>query len=406
MTSRFNSASTAIDMTSARIWMLVFALALGPAVSNGFARFGYGLILPAMQSDLGWSYTAAGWINTANAIGYLAGALLALGCSGRIGPARLFQYGMVVTAAALALSGFTDDFAALIALRVLAGIGGAPVFIAGGAMAATLFASDSSRNALAIALYFGGAGAGLLLTALLLPPLLETGGAASWPHAWQALGGLSLAALLPAWWGARRIPDAPAEGGALVFPPWSRMTPSLAGYFLFAAGYIVYMTFVVAWMRANGSGVAAVMAVWGVLGAAVMASPFVWRRVLAAYANGAPLGLASIATGLAVALPFALAGWGGLLLSAAVFGLSFFIAPTAVTSFAKKNLPRAQWSAAVALYTTAFAAGQTLGPIGAGWMADVSGGLSVSLLAGAAVLLAGGVLGFFQREIRPQDGAD
>lgn len=378
------------------------ALALGPAVSNGFARFGYGLILPAMQSDLGWNYTAAGWINTANAIGYLAGALLALGCSAAIGPARLFQYGMVVTAAAVALSGFTDDFATLIALRVLAGIGGAPVFIAGGAMAATLFASDSSRNALAIALYFGGAGAGLLLTALLLPPLLEVGGAASWPHAWQALGALSIVSLLPAWWGARQITDAPRESGEMVFPPCSRLLPSLSGYFLFAAGYIVYMTFVVAWMRANGSGVAAVVATWGVLGVAVMASPFVWRRVLAAYANGVPLGLASMATGLAVVLPFAVAGWGGLLLSAAVFGLSFFIAPTAVTSFSKKNMPRAQWSAAVALYTTAFAVGQTLGPIGAGWIADASGGLSAGLLAGAALLLVGGALGFFQREIKPR----
>jgi len=235
--------------------------------------------------------------------------------------------------------------------------------------------------------------------------MLEIGGAASWPQAWQALGALSLVSLLPAWWGARQIIDAPGDGGALVFPPWSRLMPSLAGYFLFAAGYIVYMTFVVAWMRANGSGVAAVMTVWGLLGAAVMASPFVWRRVLAAYSNGVPLGLASVATGLAVVLPFAVAGWGGLLLSAVIFGLSFFIAPTAVTSFSKKNMPRAQWSAAVALYTTAFAAGQTLGPIGAGWIADASGSLSVSLLVGGAVLLVGGALGFLQREIRPRTSA-
>jgi len=94
--------------------------------------------------------------------GYLAGALLALGCSGRIAPARLFQSGMAVTAAALALSGFTEDFAALIALRVLAGVGGA----------------------------------------------------ASWPQAWQALGALSLVSLLPAWWGARQIIDAPGAAKA------------------------------------------------------------------------------------------------------------------------------------------------------------------------------------------------
>lgn len=184
-----------------------------------------------------------------------------------------------------------------------------------------------------------------------------------------------------------------------MFPPWRRLTPSLAGYFLFAAGYIVYMTFVVAWMRESGSGAVMVVATWGLLGLAVMVSPFVWRRVLAAYANGVPLGLASVATGLAVILPFAIPGRGGLLLSAAVFGLSFFIAPTAATSFAKKNMPRAQWSAAVALYTTAFALGQTLGPIGAGWIADSGGGLSAGLWAGALALLAGGIVSFFQRPV-------
>jgi len=124
------------------------------------------------------------------------------------------NHGGYLAGALLALSGFTEDFAALIALRVLAGVGGAPVFIAGGAMAATLFASDSSKNALAIALYFGGAGAGLLLTALPLPPMLEIGGAASWPQTWQALGALSLVSLLPAWWGARQIIDAPGAAKA------------------------------------------------------------------------------------------------------------------------------------------------------------------------------------------------
>lgn len=39
-----------------RVWLVILALALGPAVSNGFARFGYGLILPAMRIDLDWSY--------------------------------------------------------------------------------------------------------------------------------------------------------------------------------------------------------------------------------------------------------------------------------------------------------------------------------------------------------------
>jgi MFS family permease len=81
-------------------------LALAVAVTNGFARFAYALILPAMRSDLGWNYTEAGWNNTANAIGYLAGAVVVFRVARRrrrgrrVGPRRLFAANLWVTAAA------------------------------------------------------------------------------------------------------------------------------------------------------------------------------------------------------------------------------------------------------------------------------------------------------------------
>ena len=46
---------------------LAFALSLGAAVSLGSTRFAYGLLLPPMRADLGWSYTFAGSMNTSNA---------------------------------------------------------------------------------------------------------------------------------------------------------------------------------------------------------------------------------------------------------------------------------------------------------------------------------------------------
>ena len=39
---------------------LALALSLGAAVSLGITRFAYGLLLPPMRADLGWSYTLAG----------------------------------------------------------------------------------------------------------------------------------------------------------------------------------------------------------------------------------------------------------------------------------------------------------------------------------------------------------
>ena len=46
-------------------------------VALGLGRFAYALLLPPMRQALGWGYTEAGLINTANAVGYLSGSLLA-----------------------------------------------------------------------------------------------------------------------------------------------------------------------------------------------------------------------------------------------------------------------------------------------------------------------------------------
>ena len=108
----------------ARQWWIVLGLALGVCVSNGFARFAYGLILPAMREDRGWTYAEAGWINTANALGYLAGALLTLALVRRFPTGRLFALGMIGTSASLVLSGLTEDFALLTLWRVTAGLAG------------------------------------------------------------------------------------------------------------------------------------------------------------------------------------------------------------------------------------------------------------------------------------------
>jgi hypothetical protein len=43
-----------------RPWLALAGLTLGVMVTNGFARFAYGLILPAMRSELNWTYAQAG----------------------------------------------------------------------------------------------------------------------------------------------------------------------------------------------------------------------------------------------------------------------------------------------------------------------------------------------------------
>jgi len=378
-----------IAATSTREWSIVLGLSLGPAVGNGFARFGYGLLLPAMRLDLAWSYTEAGWISTANAIGYLIGAVLALRFVATVGAARLFRWGMLATVVAICAAGTTRNVWLLALWRITAGLGGAPVFIAGGAMVARSFDANPARNALAIALYFCGSGFGMAVSGALVPSLLERFGAGAWIWAWWTLGLTSAIALPYALWASRRATDAAFHVADTAPLPWPMMLPSLVAYFLFASGYIVYVTFLVAWMRERGAEAGTISLVWIVLGLAVMASPFPWRPVLAAYDGGGPLSLAILATAFGALLPVVARGVAALIASAVMFGFAFFIAPSAAMGFTRKNLPPPAWGPGIALYTTVFAVGQTLGPIGAGWIADVSHSLTVGMISAGVILTAG-----------------
>ena len=386
-------------MTSSRSWVIVIGLALGVCVSNGFARFAYGLILPAMRDDLSWSYAQAGWINTANAFGYIFGAMMALALIQKLSPARMFSIGIVGTSVFLLFSGLTQDFWTLTLWRVLAGVTGAPVFIAGGALAAAMFPEDPRKNALAIAMYFGGGGLGMILSGTTLPALFEYHEATAWPLSWIVLGVSSLLACPIAIWAAMNVQAAPRAIQKPLPLPVRQMTGALVGYGFFATGYIVYLTFIVAWMKEQPASFVMVSLVWVTIGVGIIASPFAWRSILAKYSSGVPLALATFAVGIGTVLPVFWAGAVGLFLSAGLFGLAVFIGPSSVTSFSRKNLPQAAWGRSVSLFTLVFAIGQTIGPVGAGWIIDFTGKIHHSLLFAGAILALGALAASCQRPL-------
>src|ERR1700733_2913478 len=109
------------------LWVVV-GLAMGPAVALGLARFAYALLLPPMRAELGWSFANAGAMNTANAAGYLVGALVAAPFGKRMGDKPVFAVSLLLTALTIGASGLTADFSALLALRLAAGFTGALAF--------------------------------------------------------------------------------------------------------------------------------------------------------------------------------------------------------------------------------------------------------------------------------------
>ncbi|MEZ5661019.1 MAG: YbfB/YjiJ family MFS transporter [Burkholderiaceae bacterium] len=248
----------------------------------------------------------------------------------------------------------------------------------------------------------GGGGLGMLVSGLLVPSILEAGSIRSWPLTWLVMAGASeslwpvvctMRAMPPPAAPAPGAPGANTAGQATLLGAW----PALASYAMFAIGYLAYLTFLVAWMREQGVGSLMIALAWALLSLLVIASPFVWRGLLSRARAGGAIAAANAVTAVAVALPLWWPGIGGMLASAMIFGLAFFVVPTAATTFCRRYFDESQWPGAMAVFTLVFAAGQVLGPVAAGMIADHGGDLGGALAGASGVLFAGAVIALWQR---------
>lgn len=386
---------------------LAFALSMGAAVSLGITRFAYGLLLPPMREDLGWSYALAGGMNTANAVGYLIGALITPMLMRRFGVTRLLVVGAVLASIFMAGSGFVTDAPALLLQRLLAGIASAWVFVAGGLLAARLGEAGSSRGGLLLGIYYGGTGFGILLSALLVPQVLRAAAAEphGWAWAWWALALASAAATVLLAWAGRAMPDRPPPAASTATrsaPPVAlrRFGWALAGYALFGMGYIGYMTFVIALLREQGASASFVTLFYALLGIACVASSRLWAGLLDRYRGGQPQALLNGLLGVATLLPVLSPSAPVALASGVLFGGVFLSVVASTTALVRHNLPPARWAQGISMFTIVFAAGQIVGPTVTGWISDGAGGLARGLVVSAMALWLGAVLASRQHALQ------
>ncbi|MGB8397640.1 YbfB/YjiJ family MFS transporter [Bradyrhizobium sp.] len=382
---------------------LILIMSLAPTVGLGIGRFAYALVLPDMRDSLGWSYSAAGFMNTINAIGYLAGALLASRMIRHFGLAASVRWGTLACVLSLALCAVSGNFVVLSFARLLAGLGAAAGFVGGAALAATIAQSQPLRANFLLSLFYAGPGVGILLSGLVAPFVLQGVGPGSWWIVWWAmtlLSGVMIVPLLLAPLGAGAATERAASAGFSVRP----VLIYLIGYFLFGAGYIAYMTFMIAYVRDGGGGAAAQSAFWGLIGVSAFATPWVWRRVLALDRGGLSTTIILGVNALGAVLP--IFGHSPILLaaSALVFGVAVFAVVGSTTAFVRFNYPPSAWPTGIAAMTIAFGVGQTLGPIVVGAITDAVGSLSFALNVSAAMLAAGAIAAAFQKKLERAPG--
>jgi MFS family permease len=136
---------------------------------------------------------------------------------------------------------------------------------------------------------------------------------------------------------------------------------------------------------------------WGVLGAATMAAPLVWRVPRMRWRPASLLAATVAVLCAGAALPLYSTSMTAMIVSAFLFGSAMFSVPAAITEIIKASLAPRAWGPAVAFFTFVFSIGQAIGPIFSGWLADVSRSLQAGLVASVALLLASCGVALFQR---------
>ncbi|MGZ8290773.1 MAG: YbfB/YjiJ family MFS transporter [Telluria sp.] len=395
--------SGAQSLAVRRPFSTALALSLGAAISLGLTRFSYALLLPPMRADLDWTYLLAGSMNTGNALGYFAGALITPALMRRCGAQVALVGGAVLAGVFMMLSGFVVDTNLLILQRVLAGIASAFIFISGGVLAARLSLLHPDRAGLLIGIYYGGTGIGIVLSALLVPVALATantyGAAHGWQWAWIALGAVCLLATIAMALPSRHIdgaPSAPSAQGNFKLMPFAF---GLSGYLMFGVGYIGYMTFVIALLKDQGMSAGTITLFYSLLGLAVIASSRIWARMLDRFKGGQSMALLNGLLGVATILPALTRAPILVFASGLLFGAIFLSVVASTTALVRHNLPQHAWASGISAFTMVFAFGQIIGPSVIGWVADGPGGLQRGLIYSSLALFLGALLAMRQKAL-------
>ncbi|WP_058369149.1 YbfB/YjiJ family MFS transporter [Psychrobacter sp. ENNN9_III] len=396
-------------------WIVAATGSVAMFCGLGLGRFAFGMLLPSMSASLGLNYTQSGILGFTNLIGYLVAVLLSPLIIPRFGTRVTGTASLLLIAASMLGMAFTSSFPLLCALYVLTGIGSGGVVLPMMSVMSHWF--FPSHRGLALGLVMAGPGFGIILSGFVVPKLLPFSSLMSWQTGWLIFAIINV---IVAWLTFTLIRNHPDDVNR---NPFGR-TPTLPVknkkklersnvkllvhlgiiFAIYGATYMVYVTFIVTSMVGSYQ-----------LSEATAGGIWAWIGLLSVFSGmlfgwisdhiGRRLGLALAFFFLALAyLLVGLTDWHlGLYLSIILFGLVVWSVPVIMAASAGDyfGAPAAAASALAAL-TFAFSGGQALGPVAAGYLAELTGDFSISyMVSGIAAFVAIGLALL----LRPQKSA-
>jgi len=354
------------------------------AATYGLARYCFGLYLPEFEREFGIGPALLGWIASGSYASYIGAAVLASWMSGRTGPRLPVVLGGFAAAIGMAVITLAETPVTLALGVIIAGA--SPGFAYPPLSDAVVRMIEPARQNRTYTIINSGTSLGVLVAA---PIALLAGD--QWRAAWAIFVAV---AVLAAFWNGRVLPSGPfpcrGEGLPKLRLDWYLKPKSFR---LFAAALVLGLTTAVYWTFAVEMITIAVTGnqhlgqiFWAVLGLAgfggAIAGDLVSRLGLR---FGLRLGGFAISASMAL-LAVAPASLPGMMLSAALFGMTFILI-TGMLGVWSINVfedrPAAGFGATFLVITL----GQMIGPAISGTGAAVIGLPSMFLISAAAAVL-------------------
>ncbi len=350
-------------------------------IAMGVGRFAYTPILPLMHGQTDLDAQGAAALATANYLGYLVGAVAAIFVTTLATRSSVLRCTSLLLVASLALMPVSESIPLWWALRFVAGVMSAIIFVY--AVRVAHQELGATRNG--PGWVFGGVGVGIALSGVCV---LSLGSAGSWITAWLMMAVLAAIGTAISWWlpGGKKpdhkavpnpqgTPDPPvpvdeARAGEATTPVLPDDDPSqrdrrrrfvwlCLSYFLEGVGYIVAGTFIVAALSTPALPTWLGSGAWILVGLAIFPSCVFWNWMSKKVARPWLLVTALSIQTVGIALPALSGAPVAALVAAILFGGTF----VGIASMSLAEGAALIGARAAAILTALYGVGQVLGPI-------------------------------------------
>ena len=390
-------------------WVILVLATLVAFGALGLAWFGYSIVLPAMQVDLGMDNTQAGVLAAIHVVGYLIASLLGGVLASRFGPRRVIALGLGLAGFSMILTGLADGTTAVGFWRGLAGVGSGMANIPVYGVVSAWF--SARRRGLATGIAVSGSSIALIALGPLVPYLLDDFGRTGWRICWYLFGCFTLALAVA---GAFLLRNSPADKGLKPIAAennetaveeytnkdldWSQVYRSTTAwhlgvvYIAFGFSYIIYVTFFFKMLVAEGG--------YTTIGAGRLFMLMGWCSLLCGLIWGGLSDVvgrryALLSVYLVQAAAYALVAlWPSnavFIVSSVMFGITAWSIPGIMAAACGDLFGYRLAPAALGFITVFFGVGQAISPGIAGAMADAAGSFSSAFLLAAIVAVGGAI---------------